>query len=106
MGLKARERHALYSIENQIADSDPRLASMLAMFTRLTASEALPVRENIRVGQLHRGLRWQYAWAMVWVMTSVALIAVALAVGHDGPKWTCPVQAAACAGQLSGPVGW
>lgn len=106
MGLKARERHALYSIENRIIGSDPRLASMLAMFTRLTASEALPERENVRPGRLRIGLRWQRAWVMVWVITSVALIAVGLAVGHAGVKGPCPVRAAACAGPLAGPFGW
>lgn len=104
MGLRTRERHALYSIENRITGSDPRLASMLAMFTRLTASEALPAGENIRAGWVRSGLRWQYAWGMVWVITAVALIAVALAVGHAG-EGTCPVRAAACAGQLAGHIG-
>jgi Protein of unknown function (DUF3040) len=106
MGLTTRERHALYSIENGIAGSDPRLASMLAMFTRLAASEVLPAGENIRAGRLRSGLRWQYAWGMVWLITSVALIAVALAVGHAGGKGTCPVRAAACAGQFVGHIAW
>jgi hypothetical protein len=106
MGLKARERHALHSIENRITGSDPRLASMLDVFTRLAASEALPARENIRAGWLRSGLRWPYAWAMVWVITSVALIAVGLAVGHVGGGGTCSVRATACTGQLADDIGW
>lgn len=47
MSLSVRERHALHCIENGLVGSDPKLASLLATFTRLTAGEAMPVREKI-----------------------------------------------------------
>ena len=44
MGLSAREQQALRSIEGGLTVSAPRLASRLAVFTRLTAGEAFPAR--------------------------------------------------------------
>ena len=49
MSLNERETQALGSIEDGLAGSDPRLASMLNIFSRLAAGEEMPVREKIRV---------------------------------------------------------
>ena len=43
------EMQALGWIEDGLAGSDPGLASMLNIFSRLAAGEEMPVRENIRV---------------------------------------------------------
>jgi hypothetical protein len=105
MSLGARERHALDSIEHGLAYSDPRLAALLATFARLTSGEDMPARERIetagwparlwpRPGQgpvprrrpAHRvGHRrgWQ-AMTLVWLVLTVTLATVALAVGHNG----------------------
>lgn len=42
------ERQALCDIESRLDDSDPTLASLLAIFGRLTSSEEMPVRKKIR----------------------------------------------------------
>ena len=123
MGLSAGEQQALDSIEDGLAGSDPKLASLLATFTRLTAGEALPAREKIRacsrrpgrsrryhcpdpgsrrVRRPRKGLRWQLAWPLLWLVVSVALIAVALIAGNSGGNgngacWAWAVSA--CAGQ-------
>ena len=55
MGLKPSEQQALCSIEGRITGSDPGLASMLAMFTRLTGGEASRTRESIRPRRLRAG---------------------------------------------------
>ncbi len=85
MGIRERDRQALGSIEHRLACSDPALASMLAFFTRLTAGEAMPVREKI--GAPHRrARRWPLALLSLWLIVSVGLIAVALILstsGHD-----------------------
>lgn len=47
MSLSPREQQILHSIEGELARCDLRLTSLLATFTRLTAGEALPARENI-----------------------------------------------------------
>ncbi len=62
MGLSAREQQALRSIEVGLTFSAPRLASRLAVFTRLTAGEAFPARESIRACWLSGGFRWPLVW--------------------------------------------
>ena len=49
MSLTELERQALGSIADGLAGSDPRLASMLNIFSRLAAGEEMPVREKTRV---------------------------------------------------------
>ena len=46
--LSARDRQALDSIDDQLAGSDPQLASLMATFTRLSSGEEMPHREDIR----------------------------------------------------------
>ena len=50
MSLSHRERTALAAMENDLARSSPKLASMLTIFSRLTEGEELPVREWVRPG--------------------------------------------------------
>src|ERR1700759_5017001 len=45
MALAADEERALSRIEDDLRRSDPKLAAKLAMFNRLTQSEAMPQRE-------------------------------------------------------------
>ncbi|MGH3233199.1 MAG: DUF3040 domain-containing protein, partial [Streptosporangiaceae bacterium] len=120
MSLSAREQQALDSIEHRLADSDPRLASLLATFSRLTSGEALPVREKIQAGwqqatRLRGGRRsrcgggrrrafWrrrplgqQLACLLLWLVVSIALIVFALVAGHKGARDVCPDWASACA---------
>jgi hypothetical protein len=107
MSLSTGDQRALDSIEDGLAGSDPRLASLLATFARLTAGEELPVRERIRAGQgtMRRGvrqlpkcLRGQLVWPFLWLAIFIALIAVALTVSHGG-KAPCPGWASACSAQ-------
>jgi hypothetical protein len=49
MSLTARQCRALDSIERQLGAREPKLASMFAMFTRLTKDELLPTIEAIEV---------------------------------------------------------
>ena len=49
MSLTEPETQALGSIADGLAGSDPRLASMLTIFSRLAAGEEMPAREKIRV---------------------------------------------------------
>ena len=101
MGLNARERRALHSIEAGLAASYPRLASRLAVFTRLTAGQSFPARENIRAQRLGRCLRWPLVWLLLWLVASAALISVGLAVGHGGGG-ACTARPSSCAGYTAG----
>ena len=49
MSLTEPETQALGSIADGLAGADPRLASMLTIFTRLAAGEEMPAREKTRV---------------------------------------------------------
>ena len=92
MSLSAHEQQALDRMANRLADSDPGLAALLAMFTRLTAGEQMPIRESARlargdtrgVRRLYRRLGMRGVAALLWVLIAVALIAVALAFTGGG----------------------
>ena len=49
MSFTELERQALGSIADGLAGSDPRLASMLTIFSRLAAGEEMPARQKTRV---------------------------------------------------------
>src|SRR5260370_32692531 len=125
MSLTEPETQALGSIEDGLAGSDPRLASMLNIFSRLAAGEEMPAREKTRVRRgrpaAHRPRRarrhqrpgtalpqarprsprlgWAQTMLLLWVVSSIALVAVALVLntsGHNaciqsmGTAWTAP----------------
>jgi hypothetical protein len=101
--LNEPDRQALGSIADGLAGSDPMLASMLNIFSRLAAGEEMPAGEKIRVRRgrlaahrprrtqrhLHRGvalpqarrlyprLGLQQAMLLLWVVTSAGGLAVA-----------------------------
>jgi MFS family permease len=56
MSLSPKEQQALASMEEGLAGSDPKLASLLATFARLASDEEMPVREKIRASR-HRATR-------------------------------------------------
>ena len=110
MSLTEPESQALGSIQDGLAGSDPRLASMLNIFSRLTAGEEMPVREKTRVRRgrpaahrprrarqhprrsialpqtrrLYRRLGRQQAMLLLWAVISAALLAVALVLNTSG----------------------
>lgn len=113
MSLSARDRQELDVIEEHLATSDPQLAGLLATFSRLADGEAIPAREQIpadspqAVGRALRGVfpRWparsksgrtslpnlltQVSVLAIWLVISVALIAVALLLSHSGGNGSC-----------------
>ena len=48
MCLSLGEWRALHKIDRTIRRADPRLASLLTIFTRLAAGEAMPAHERLR----------------------------------------------------------
>jgi hypothetical protein len=120
MSLSAFEQHELQCIENSLADSDPRLASLLATFTRLTAGEEMPARERIQAGRRlgpgrrrrrrprpgargaaiarpPRRVAWRRIGPVLWVLLAIGLIAGALAATGGGGR-ACNGSTAVCAG--------
>src|SRR5215469_2699622 len=97
MGLSARERQALHSIEDGLAESDPDLAAKLASLSQLMAGGDTPALEPSRAGWPHRALSALARWLRraggqgragtlprrapailaIWLVISCALIATA-----------------------------
>ena len=114
MSFTELERQALGSIADGLAGSDPRLASMLTIFSRLAAGEEMPAREEIRVRRgrpaAHRPRRarrhprrgiafpqprrryarlgWPQALLVLGAVIAAALLTAALALTASGPT-TC-----------------
>jgi len=115
MSLNQPQRQALGSIGDGLAGSDPRLASMLNIFSRLAADEEMPGREKIRVrrGQpaahrprrarrhprqgialpqarrLYPRLGLQQAVVLLWVVITAGLLAVALVLTPSASHKAC-----------------
>jgi hypothetical protein len=108
MSLSAWEQDALDSIKNGLADSDPALVARLSMFSRLASGEAMPVRETLqaasrrmhgqpsaprsrarRTGRMRRRLGLTQTMLLVWLVTTTALIAAALAGSRVGGHLNC-----------------
>jgi hypothetical protein len=110
MSLNGPQMQALGWIEDSLAGSDPRLASMLNIFSRLAAGEEMPAGEKIRVrrarpaaprpSRARRHPRWgialpqprrlyprlglQQAMLLLWVVISAGALAVALVLNSSG----------------------
>jgi hypothetical protein len=118
MSLNEPERQALGSIEDGLAGSDPRLAAMLNIFSRLAAGEEMPVRKKLRVRRerlaargprlarrhprrdavlpqargLYARLGSPQAMLLLWVVITSGLIAVALILNTQRPPGLYPVD--------------
>jgi hypothetical protein len=120
MSLTERESQALDSIAESLAGFDPRLASMLNIFSRLAAGEEMPAREKIRIRRgwppagtrprwhqrrgtglpqprpLYARLGRQQAMLLLWAGISAALLTVALALNARGHNACAPSIGTAC----------
>ncbi len=130
MSFTELERQALGSIEDGLARSDPRLASMLNIFSRLAAGEEMPTGEKIRIRRgrpaarrprrarrhprrgialpqphrLYARLGGAQPMLLLWAVISAALLAVALALNTSGHKTCTQSMGTACpAGPAAGP---
>ncbi len=106
MSLSTWEQQALDSIRDSLTSSHPTLAARLAIFTRLASGEEMPAREKIQPGsrqparrrprrephltrRVYQRLGFQRAALLLWLVTTIALIAVALVVSRGGGQGTC-----------------
>ena len=64
MGLPARQRRVLDRIENSLEGADPRLATMFAIFGRLTHDEEMP-----RIEELRHRLAIMFLRIRLWMAT-------------------------------------
>jgi hypothetical protein len=103
VSLSAREQRTLSGITDELAASDPKLASILSVFNRLTLGEELPIRqdtdknrrresghsrrsrERTRKHRRHRRTISVASRAIAaWILISVALITVGIILSHIG----------------------
>jgi Protein of unknown function (DUF3040) len=101
MSLSAWEQQALDSIEDELAGSDPKLASLLATFARHALGEEMPVRENIRNQSLRRRnvrrparrlfprLGLQQTMLLLWLTVTIAVLAIALVLNRGSRNGPC-----------------
>jgi Protein of unknown function (DUF3040) len=112
MSLSAHEQQALESIGDELTVSDPELASLLTTFTRLTAGEDMPVRDQTRTrarwascspgrhrrqrlrdqvgqaaGRSQRLLFWQGATLVFGILFAMAVVVGALAISGLRSGW-------------------
>jgi hypothetical protein len=92
MSLPAAQQRILDGIADGLRRTEPRLAAMYAMFTRLCFGDGPPMRERLArrrnwpliaaVGALSGGLRRRHrgAWRLVLIATQVAIAIVLLAI--------------------------
>lgn len=119
MSISERDRQSLDSIEDRLARSAPGLASMLAMFSRLTADEEMPAREPLRRaprdprsryaqagragpgsrGRVCSGKVWRCLFGLsarrwLWAMAALALLATAVTLTRGIGNSACTVPVA------------
>ena len=117
------ETQALGAIADGLAGSDPRLASMLTIFSRLAAGEEMPARQRTRVRRgrpgflrprrarrhprrgtafphprrRHARRGWPQALLVLGAVVSAALLTVALALTASGHTTCARPMGTACA---------
>jgi hypothetical protein len=112
VSLSAHEQRTLSGIADELAASDPKLASILSVFNRLTRGEELPIRHDsdksrrrdsgrTRKHRRTAGLAWRAI--AVWILISAALITVGIMLSHIGHgtdgRWRCTQSwVVSCAG--------
>jgi Protein of unknown function (DUF3040) len=98
MSLSSDDRRALDSITENLAESDPVLAGLLDTFTRLTAGEAMPAREQIgarrrqmqgtagRKRARRAGRRPSAAQILMlaWLLLTALFVSLAIVLGSGG----------------------
>lgn len=107
MGLPASQRRILERIETALRGSDPRLAALFSIFTRLNRDEEMPRIEQVRarVVVLMARVRYRFAafarWfgapararlrTAVFFPVALAIVASAVLVGAEFPSASrCP----------------
>jgi Protein of unknown function (DUF3040) len=95
MSLPAGQQRVLDTIEESLQASEPRLASMFAIFTRLTRGEALAATERLpSAPRWWRSTRRLRMFVLVPVMAAIAISGVLLGVTTRGAQACGAVYAA------------
>ena len=83
MTLPYRQERLLRRTDRALSESDPHLATMLSIFTRITATERLPAWEQLRP-------TLTLAWSvLLWPVAAAAFLAVFVAGGGSRAATAC-----------------
>ena len=90
MTLPYREERLLRRVDHALRRSDPDLASLLSIFARLNAAEAMPARERLRPqpSWVWRGLLWPVA-AVAFLVAALSFVVVFAAGGGVAAALAC-----------------
>jgi Protein of unknown function (DUF3040) len=114
MSLNFAERHQLHRMERRLLRSDPHLAGMLVVFTRLCDGQVLPAREQlaIRAGRIRRpaaliakAIAVVFAAIRTLVRTVDATLTAVITRGLGRPPQPARQQADPGTGGRGGPPG-
>lgn len=94
MSLSCRQQRLLRRIDDAVSRSDPRLASMLAFFGRLTAGEEMPGREQLPAPALSR------FWAMMLMAAAAGATLITRAAATGARAIRFAAASTALAGRL------
>jgi len=84
MSLSASQQRILHGMESKLSSSDPRLASLFGIFTRLTRDEDMPSLEELKAGPVARFLRSARLKTILFVPVALAAMASAAFIGGGG----------------------
>ena len=111
MSLPAHQQSLLNSMDRALEARDPWLASIFAIFNRMTRDDGPPRAERLapKVNPVVRWLRAPAAWARepatIPIVLVASLMAAIIALGLATSGWTaCP--SASLHGQTPPKVGW
>jgi hypothetical protein len=87
MTLPYRQERLLRRTDRALTESDPDLATMLSIFTRITVAERLPAREQLRP-------RLAWVWSvLLWPVAAAAFLVVFVAGGGSRAATACSAAA-------------
>ena len=120
MNMSAHEQRILSGMADELAASDPKLASILSVFNRLTRGEELPARHDTaesrrresghlrrsrgRARKHRRTTKVALRAIAAWILISAALITTGIMLSHIGHeadgRWRCTQSwSVPCAGR-------
>ena len=87
MTLPYRQERLLRRTDRALSASDPDLAKMLSIFTRIALAERLPAREQLRP-------RLAWAWSvLLWPVAAATFLVVFVAGGGSRAATACSAAA-------------
>jgi hypothetical protein len=98
-GLPTGQQRALNRIEKTLADDDPGLGPLFAIFTRLVGHEAMPATERVPIPTWRRRQVWQLRAALVTII-GLAAVTGTIVFSQMSGRPVCPGTVTAAAAHV------